>query len=105
MGSERTELIEAEWQLQKGHRAMGLIDGPRPRRDGSTFIIFKVDTATGQELIAGQQRIVGAAKAEAILNGLRAQLRREDPTTRYSWETRPCSQVGRHRLAFGFRRD
>jgi hypothetical protein len=84
---------------------MRLLDGrPRPLRDGSSFMIFKRDTATGKELIEGSRTVVGSAKAETILKGLRAQLRQEDPMSRYTWAIRLCSPVGRDRLAFGFRR-
>ena len=72
-------------------------------RDGSSFTLVKMNKGTRQELIEGQRRVIGAAKAEAEQRRMIAELPMSESTAGWTWDLRGNSMTARSRLAFGFR--
>ena len=78
--------------------------GPRPKRDGASFILYKENKKTGGRVGLTERAVTGTEKAKATLEGLRSSLTEEEINAGVDWKMRPLSPEARDRLAFGFRR-
>jgi hypothetical protein len=83
---------------------MSLLHGPRPKRDGASFILYKENKKTRVPVRLTERKVTGTEKAKATLEGLRSSLTLEEIDAGLDWTIRPLSPEARGRLAFGFRR-
>lgn len=82
------------------HHEMGLLSGPRPKRDGASFEIIRFNKKTGA--ILSSETVIGTRKAQEVL-----ALRRLDEChdSECAWELRPRSGIAAYRRMAGFQRN